>query len=104
MIPTSGVFTTPTYYITDEADSGDSHIADYRQTLTTLNAEYLTTLTRWAHTIGMQSSTQVAYNLPMDMLANIPDVDAPKLRLLDSHTTLMLIDNSLVLQISPVSL
>lgn len=78
VIPTSEISTTPTYYVTDEVDSGDSHVADYRQTLTTLNAEYLTTLTRWAHSIGMQSSTQVVYNLPMDMLANIPDVDAPE--------------------------
>ncbi|KAH0342708.1 hypothetical protein KCU83_g9209, partial [Aureobasidium melanogenum] len=78
VIPTSGPSATPTYYITDEIDSGDSHVADYRQTLTALNAEYLTALTRWAHSIGIQSSTQVVYNLPMDMLANIPDVDAPE--------------------------
>ncbi|KAK6001478.1 hypothetical protein QM012_002809 [Aureobasidium pullulans] len=78
VIPTSEASSTPTYYITDEIDSGDSHVADYRQTLTTLNIEYLTALTQWAHSMGLQSSTQVAYNLPMDMLANIPDVDAPE--------------------------
>ncbi|KAG2170683.1 hypothetical protein VTO58DRAFT_106896 [Aureobasidium pullulans] len=68
----------PIYYVTDEIDSGASHVTDYRQTLTNLNAQFLQTLTSWAHSIGVQSSTQVVYNLPMDMLANIPDVDAPE--------------------------
>ncbi|THW43029.1 hypothetical protein D6D22_04627 [Aureobasidium pullulans] len=68
----------PIYYVTDEIDSGASYVADYRQTLTNLNAQFLQTLTSWAHSIGVQSSTQVVYNLPMDMLANIPDVDAPE--------------------------
>lgn len=46
--------------------------------LTELNAEYLKGLTDFANSIGIQSSAQVVYNLPMDMLANIPDVDAPE--------------------------
>ena len=46
--------------------------------MTELNAEYLKGLTKFAQSIGVQSSAQVVYNLPMDMLANIPDVDAPE--------------------------
>ncbi|KAE9371636.1 hypothetical protein N431DRAFT_545837 [Stipitochalara longipes BDJ] len=66
-------------YVTDESDSGLSHVADYRQTLTELNAVYLQTLTNWAEqTLGIQFSAQVVYNLPMDMLANIPYVHAPE--------------------------
>lgn len=68
----------PVYYVTDEPDSGASHVADYRQTLTALNSEYLNTLTKWANSVGVQSSAQVVYNFPMDMLANIPDVNAPE--------------------------
>lgn len=32
----------------------------------------------WANSLGMQFSSQVVYNLPMDMLANIPLVDGPE--------------------------
>ncbi|KAI5261087.1 hypothetical protein E4T47_09525 [Aureobasidium subglaciale] len=73
-----GATDIPVIYVTDEADFGASHVTDYRQTLTMLNVKYLNTLTQWAHSIGMQSSAQVVYNLPMDMLANIPSVDAPE--------------------------
>ena len=30
----------PIYYVTDEIDSGASHVTDYRQTLTNLNAQF----------------------------------------------------------------
>lgn len=47
--------------------------------LTELNQIYLQTLSNWAETtLGMQFSAQVVYNLPMDMLANIPYVNAPE--------------------------
>lgn len=46
--------------------------------LTELNAEYLTALTAWSTSLGAQFSAQVVYNLPMDMLANIPLVNAPE--------------------------
>ncbi|PWY91931.1 hypothetical protein BO94DRAFT_555096 [Aspergillus sclerotioniger CBS 115572] len=65
-------------YVTDEADAGASHTVDYQQTLTELNAEYLTSLTQWSNELGIQFSAQVVYNLPMDMLANIPYVNGPE--------------------------
>jgi hypothetical protein len=95
LINTLASSTSSALYVTDEPDSGSSHIADYRQTvcfnrfsnldtadleqLTELNAIYLQTLTHWAQqTLGIQFSAQVVYNLPMDMLANIPYVNAPE--------------------------
>lgn len=53
-------------------------ISDFQQ-LTELNQIYLTTLSDWAaRTLGIQFSAQVVYNLPMDMLANVPYVNAPE--------------------------
>lgn len=49
-----------------------------RSQLTELNAEYLTALTNWSNSLGVQFSAQVVYNKPMDMLANIPLVNAPE--------------------------
>ncbi|KAJ4413671.1 hypothetical protein N0V82_008400 [Gnomoniopsis sp. IMI 355080] len=66
----------PTTYVLDEG--GNSYIQDYQQTLTELNAEYLQTITAWSTSLGAQFSAQVGYNLPMDMLANIPMVNAPE--------------------------
>jgi hypothetical protein len=47
--------------------------------LTELNQIYLQTLSDWAETtLGIQFSAQVVYNLPMDMLASVPYVNAPE--------------------------
>jgi len=68
------------WYITDENDAGNRHIADYRQTATGLYRSYVATLTRWANDyLDLQYSAQIAYNLPMDVLADVPYVDAPEL-------------------------
>ncbi|KAJ5769407.1 secreted protein [Penicillium odoratum] len=74
----SGKFTPSITYVTDESDAGASHMVDYQQTLTELNAEYLEALTKWSNDLGVQFSAQVVYNLPMDMLANVPYVNAPE--------------------------
>ncbi|KAJ5639241.1 uncharacterized protein N7484_007103 [Penicillium longicatenatum] len=74
----SGGTTSNITYVTDEIDAGANHIVDYQQTLTELNAEYLDALTEWSNDLGVQFSAQVVYNLPMDMLANIPHVNAPE--------------------------
>ncbi|KAJ5797556.1 uncharacterized protein N7503_006852 [Penicillium pulvis] len=74
----SGGTTSNITYVTDESDAGASHIVDYQQTLTELNAEYLDALTEWSNNLGVQFSAQVVYNLPMDMLANVPHVNAPE--------------------------
>jgi hypothetical protein len=65
----------PVWYITDEADGGDRHIADYRQTLTNLYRVYLSTLEAWVESyLNLQFSAQPAYNLPMDMVRLNPAV------------------------------
>ncbi|KAK5120725.1 hypothetical protein LTR85_006083 [Meristemomyces frigidus] len=56
-----------TWYITDELDAGNKHIADYRETLGDLYGEYLSTFTTWAESLGLQYSAQ-----------NIPKVNAPE--------------------------
>ncbi|KAL9067682.1 MAG: hypothetical protein Q9157_006735 [Trypethelium eluteriae] len=69
----------PVWWVTDEPDFGNSHIADYRETLGTLYGTYLQTLTKWANDyLDLQFSAQVSYNLAMDMLQNVPNVDAPE--------------------------
>ncbi|KAL2851066.1 hypothetical protein BJY01DRAFT_245168 [Aspergillus pseudoustus] len=67
-----------TWWITDEDDAGNGHIANYRETLGELYGEYLQTLTEWSKSLGLQFSTQVGYNMPVDMQSNIPIVDAPE--------------------------
>ncbi|KAF7514705.1 hypothetical protein G7054_g15078 [Neopestalotiopsis clavispora] len=72
------------WWVTDEPDEGNSHIADYRSTLAGLYREYLTALNDWAHDyLGLGFSAQISYNLPMDMLANIPSVSVPETESLD---------------------
>ncbi|KAI5362475.1 putative Galactose-binding-like domain superfamily [Septoria linicola] len=68
----------PPDYITDEVDGGAKYVADFRRTMTDLNKEYLVELTSFAHELGMESNTQVGFNLPIDMLSNIPYVDVPE--------------------------
>ncbi|KAL4985144.1 hypothetical protein BDW68DRAFT_199006 [Aspergillus falconensis] len=67
-----------TWWITDEEDAGNRHIADYRATLAELNGKYLKSLGEWSKSLGVRFSTQVGYNLPVDMLTNIPLVDVPE--------------------------
>ena len=69
--------------MTNELDGGASHVTDYRQTLTELNAKYLDALTGWANSLGVQFSTQVAYKLPLDMVENMPLVNEPEVETLD---------------------
>ncbi|GKZ38031.1 hypothetical protein AbraIFM66950_009945 [Aspergillus brasiliensis] len=78
LIGSGGGSTPEITYVTDELDAGASHTMDYQQTLTELNADYLTSLTQWSNDLGIQFSAQVVYNLPMDMLANIPYVNGPE--------------------------
>jgi hypothetical protein len=47
--------------------------------LTELNKIYLQTLVNWTkESLDSQYSAQVVYNLPMDMLANVPAVNGPE--------------------------
>ncbi|KAL9068938.1 MAG: hypothetical protein Q9157_006341 [Trypethelium eluteriae] len=79
-----GAPSEPIWWITDEPDAGNSHIADYRATLTDLYGEYLGALNSWAEQyLDVQYSAQISYNLAMDMQQNIPVVDAPECESLD---------------------
>ncbi|KAK4555453.1 hypothetical protein LTR86_007205 [Recurvomyces mirabilis] len=70
---------SPDHYYTDESDQGQRYINDYWQTLTDLNQIYLDAFTNWStSSLQCQYSAQVVYNLPMDMLANVPHVNAPE--------------------------
>ncbi|KAF1950375.1 hypothetical protein CC80DRAFT_539633 [Byssothecium circinans] len=72
------------WYVTDEPDGGNVHIADYRTTLATQYQAYESELKKWTNEyLGLQFSAQLSYNLPMDMLANVPTVDAPETESLD---------------------
>ncbi|KAL9109497.1 MAG: hypothetical protein Q9227_005832 [Pyrenula ochraceoflavens] len=72
------------WFVTDEPDSGDSHIADYRATLAIQYQAYLNGLNSWTRNyLNLHFSSQISYNLPMDMLANIPTVDVPECESLD---------------------
>ncbi|KAF2172380.1 hypothetical protein M409DRAFT_50088 [Zasmidium cellare ATCC 36951] len=75
----NGPLASPDRYYTNEDDEGQSHINDYWGALTLLNRVYLETLTNWSiDALESQFSAQVAYNLPMDMLANVPSVNGPE--------------------------
>lgn len=57
----------------------DKYINDYRSVLADGYGNYLTELREWLNQdLGLQYSTQVSYNLPLDTLTNIPLVDAPE--------------------------
>ncbi|CAK1355414.1 hypothetical protein CB0940_00861 [Cercospora beticola] len=75
----NGPLASPDRFYTDGDDQGQSYVNDYWQTLTDLNRDYLDILRDWSQeTLQSQFSAQVSYNLPMDMLANIPSVNAPE--------------------------
>ncbi|KAH8674181.1 secreted protein [Xylariales sp. PMI_506] len=68
-----------TWFVTDEPDSGNSHIADYRTTLTEGYGEYISTLNTWANEyLDIQYSCQVGYNMAVDIQSTIPLVNAPE--------------------------
>ncbi|KAF2113084.1 hypothetical protein BDV96DRAFT_150975 [Lophiotrema nucula] len=72
------------WYVTDEPSQGNIYIADYRSTLATQYQIYEETINKWVEEyLNLQFSAQLSYNLPMDMLANIPSVDAPETESLD---------------------
>ncbi|KAF9873062.1 hypothetical protein CkaCkLH20_09572 [Colletotrichum karsti] len=62
----------------DTEDRGQGYVNDYRAALAEGYQEYLATLSEWLHTLGLELSAQVSYNMPMDMEASIPFADAPE--------------------------
>lgn len=71
------------WYITDEFDGGEQHVADYRTTLQESNTIYLSMIREWLNGLGLQWSAQVGYNLPVDMPALIPEINVPECECLD---------------------
>ncbi|KAE9575722.1 hypothetical protein CGMCC3_g8271 [Colletotrichum fructicola] len=74
--------------ILDIYDKGQGYVNDYRAALADGYQEYVTTLANWTHSLGLGLSSQVSYNLPMDMEASIPFVDAPECESLQFHDNL----------------
>ncbi|CAK7205455.1 hypothetical protein SEUCBS139899_008229 [Sporothrix eucalyptigena] len=65
-------------FVTDEPDGGQSHVDDYRETLTQGYGEYLNALQSWAQSLGVQWSSQIGYNLAIDMPALVHKADLPE--------------------------
>ncbi|KAI3390458.1 hypothetical protein diail_9575 [Diaporthe ilicicola] len=69
----------------DTPDQGVGYVNDFRAALAAGYQEYLTTLSQWLHELGVEFSAQPSYNMPMDMEASIPYVDAPECESLGWH-------------------
>ncbi|GFF92501.1 hypothetical protein IFM60648_09770 [Aspergillus lentulus] len=64
------------YTLGDQKDSACN--ADYRRTLNAGYQDYIAHFSQWANRIGIQYSSQPAYNLPLEMLGDISLSDAPE--------------------------
>ncbi|KAL3250972.1 hypothetical protein ABHI18_010909 [Aspergillus niger] len=65
--------------VLDTSDEGVRYVNDFRDALLEGYSQYLQRLTEWATTdLNLQMSAQPAYNLPMDMEATVPLVNAPE--------------------------
>ena len=62
----------------DSPDKGAGYVNDYRIALAEGYQEYLSALVNWTHSLNVTFSSQVSYNLPLDMEASIPFVDVPE--------------------------
>ncbi|KAF2643404.1 hypothetical protein P280DRAFT_394111 [Massarina eburnea CBS 473.64] len=62
----------------DASPANNARQLDYRKVLNDGYQDYVSHFQNWSHSIGMQYSTQPAYNLPLDMLDDIPLIDAPE--------------------------
>lgn len=69
----------------DTSDHGQAYVNDYRAALAAGYQEYLGTLSEWLQSLSVSLSSQPSYNLPMDMEASIPHVDAPESESLQWH-------------------
>ena len=60
-------------------NGGMGYINDYRVALASGYQEYLTALVDWTQSaLNLTFSSQVSYNMPMDMESSIPYVDIPE--------------------------
>lgn len=66
-------------FVSATPNSAQVIINDYRKTVGSCYRRYMQGIRSWAkERLGLQTSMQVSYNLPMDALANVPFVDAPE--------------------------
>ncbi|KAL7762710.1 hypothetical protein ACKLNR_009245 [Fusarium oxysporum f. sp. zingiberi] len=76
-----------TFYLDGTPDNGQSkYLQDYRLTLNEGYQEYLQTFENWAASLGLSHSCQVGYNIPLDVLADVPIVSTPELESLGFTT------------------
>ncbi|CVK84497.1 uncharacterized protein FPRN_01978 [Fusarium proliferatum] len=76
-----------TFYLDGTLDDGQSkYLQDYRLTLNEGYQEYLQTFEDWAESLGLSHSCQVGYNIPLDILADVPIVSTPELESLAFKT------------------
>ncbi|SPO03179.1 uncharacterized protein DNG_05861 [Cephalotrichum gorgonifer] len=59
-------------------DGESIHQLDYRRALNDGYQDYLRHFVEWSHSLGLKYSAQPAYNLPLEMLDDIPLLDAPE--------------------------
>ncbi|KAF5864585.1 hypothetical protein ETB97_007143 [Aspergillus alliaceus] len=65
--------------VLDTPDEGVRYVIDFRDALVEGYSQYLQRLTEWVMIdLNLQMSAQPAYNLPMDMEATVPLVNAPE--------------------------
>ncbi|KAI1365582.1 hypothetical protein F5Y08DRAFT_352691 [Xylaria arbuscula] len=68
----------PIQITSDAQGHGPDVVADYRSTMGSLVVDYLQGMEDRVHKLGLQFRHQVGYNLPVDMLQLIPQVDIPE--------------------------
>ncbi|KAG5762945.1 hypothetical protein H9Q72_008957 [Fusarium xylarioides] len=69
-----------TFTLDGTPDDGQSkYLQDYRLTLNEGYQEYLQAFEDWAESLGLSHSCQVGYNIPIDILADVPIVATPEL-------------------------
>ncbi|PYI25918.1 hypothetical protein BP00DRAFT_461432 [Aspergillus indologenus CBS 114.80] len=62
----------------DTPDQGKGYVNDFRGALMEGYRAYVEHYTNWTNAMNLQYSSQVAYNLPVDVLASVPYVNAPE--------------------------
>ncbi|KAB8226846.1 uncharacterized protein BDW43DRAFT_305041 [Aspergillus alliaceus] len=62
----------------DTSDQGSGYVNDYWAALVEEYRAYLQCLTQWANEMGLQYSFQVSYNMPLDALTSISEVNTPE--------------------------
>jgi hypothetical protein len=66
-------------YVLDTENQGEGILADFRGLLSDLTKEYTSFIEKWSYdTLGMNYSAQMGYNMPLDMLQTMTDVDVPE--------------------------